>query len=121
MNKFIAKLIPIALLILFILVMTSGLFLSKYLASTQQLSNHLNNLERNITNNNWSLAQQQLAKSQKLWDSTSFWIHFSTTLNKLEQININLAQLKAALKTEDKKSALSTLAELQERWDYLIN
>ncbi|MGM0369571.1 MAG: DUF4363 family protein [Bacillota bacterium] len=121
MNKFIAKLIPISLLILFILIMNSGLFLSKHLASAQQLSNQLNNLEKNIINDNWSLAQQQLAKSQKLWNSTSFWIHFSSTLNKLEQTNINLVQLKVALKTEDKKLALSILAELQQRWHYLIN
>jgi hypothetical protein len=121
MNKFIAKLVPISLLILFILVMNSGLLLSKHLASAQQFYNHLNNIETNIINDNWSLAQQQFTKSQKLWDATSFWLHFSTTLNKLEQTNINLVQLKVALKTEDKKSALSILAELQQRWHYLIN
>lgn len=119
MRKFLTVSIPIATIALFICIMLSGSFLKKSFGKEGDFSEKLNGLMRNVSNNAWDEAGEELEDLTEIWKKIKSRVQFSSERNEINYINTNLARLRGAIQAEDKTNALMEVYETYNHWKTL--
>ena len=121
MSKAIYYAITVIILISFAFLMNSGDYLRKPFTNQDDVAACINNLEKNIMEENWEEANQNYTDLKKAWEKIVVRIQFSVEKDEINFIDVNLARLGGYLKTKGKKEALAELYEMEEHWNNLNN
>lgn len=121
MQKIIYYSITVMVLISFTFVMNSGDYLRKPFSKEDNVSLYINNLEKNIIQEDWEEANNDYKNLKKAWEKVVVRIQFSVEKDEINFIEVNLARLGGYLKTKDKDEAIAELYEMEEHWNNLNN
>lgn len=119
-NIFIKKIIyysiPVLTLILFIIIMTSGILLKNSMKSSQEINEYLSKIKTNIVDEEWDQAHKNFVKLKNMWDIVKKWIQFSVERDEFIRFDLALARLEGTIMARDKVSALIAINETTEIW-----
>lgn len=121
MRKFLLMAIPIAVLIIFILLMHSGSILKKPLGEDDDIPQSINDMIEVVNNESWQEADNELNDLIKAWDKVVRRVQFGSERDEINKFTTCLARLQGAVKAEDKASALMELYEAYNHWNELGN
>ncbi|MCY6355596.1 DUF4363 family protein [Clostridium sp. ZS2-4] len=119
MKKFLQYVFPIAIIIIFILVMLSGSYFKKPRNPSEDVIGYVTELLEDVQRDNWSNAEDNVTKLEVAWKKISRRIQFSVELVDIFDINNNIARLRGAVIAKDKTNAFMELYQIQENWDLL--
>ncbi|NLB88018.1 MAG: DUF4363 family protein [Syntrophomonadaceae bacterium] len=121
MQKFFYYLIAFTILLTFVAIMNSGDYLRKPTSNQDNVALHVNNIEKNILDENWEKVSHDYEQLKKSWEIVVKRIQFSVEKDEINYIKMNMARLGAYIKVEDQAGALAELYELEEHWNNLNN
>jgi len=107
--------ISIAAIVLIILIITFGLFTNYSLsASSKDIENYVVNIEGNIKNDNWVMADRELTNMEKEWSKIGkVW---SLLIDHVEIDNIDnaVSRLSTFIESKDTSQTLAEAATLKQ-------
>lgn len=115
-NKLVRLAIPVVLLLLFLAVMTSDLFLKRPFSEDDDVQLHIESLRWAVLDEQWAEAAASWDKLQSAWKLVAARVQFSAERSEMEGLSFALARLQGALLARDRSSALIELAEAEEHW-----
>jgi len=95
---------------------SSCALLTKTLDNSTGFSNHLNQLEINIRNEDWSNAKVSLETSKQTWKKLKPLIQIDIDHDYIKNIEDDFVELDAYLDTKDKSDSLASILLLQSTW-----
>jgi len=116
MNGFLGKAIPIALLALFVAVMTTGGILKQPMKQAEDVVQLIEQLEKDVLSQNWESASDHLEKTKKAWTKIVNRIQFSAERDEINELHKALERTGGFIKAEDKGGAMAELAEARNIW-----
>lgn len=116
MKKIFSFIVPGSVLILFLLIMNSGDFLKQSFSEKDDVKKYINELENDLTNDNWYDAKEKMDKLDRAWEIVENRIQFSVEKDKLEEFETTIYNLKSRIDIKDKKEALAQLDMVKYRW-----
>lgn len=119
MKKFLQYIFPISIIIIFLLVMLSGIYFKKPRNPSEDVVGYVTQLLEDVRSDNWINAEDNVIKLEAAWKKISRRIQFSVELVDIFDINNNIARLKGAITGKDKTNAFMELYEIQENWSLL--
>lgn len=117
--KFSLKLIPITMVGLFVIMMTSGSFLKKPLNDEDDVMLHIQQLKENVQNEQWEVASDHLEKTIQAWKKVVKRIQFSVERDEINSFRKTLERTKGFIKAEEKGGALAEIDEAHHIWTEL--
>lgn len=121
MRKFLVIGIPIVTIVLFLAVMLSGNYLKTTKVNNKNFTELVAIVEEDINNDRWEEAKLHSEELQETWDKLINRTQFSSERDEINQLNVCLARLKGAIKSNNKALAIDGLYEAYEHWDQLGN
>lgn len=109
-----------ALFVLIITVLTaicSCTLLVKPIDNNMHFSEKLEKLEGTIQNEDWKQAGYDLEETKKVWKKLKPMLQIDIDHDYVHEMEENLAELEAYIKTEEKPDALANLLLLKETWE----
>ena len=106
----------VMLFAIFIFVMNGGDLFKKPLGSGDNFMLYMNQLEENISANEWHTASINYENLHRAWKKIVPRIQYSVEKNEINAIDVNLARLKICVSNQDKTLALLELNEAREHW-----
>ncbi|HLR79768.1 MAG TPA: DUF4363 family protein [Bacillota bacterium] len=119
MKKIFFKLLPIVVIGLFILVMTTGAFLKKPLTGDDDVIHHIDNVQNSIHEDQWEKANEQLTQAEQAWKKIISRIQYSAERDEINTISKNIERARGYIDVQDKAGTLSELAEARFIWEEL--
>lgn len=119
MNKVYKYLVPAFIILVFIGVMTSHIFLKRPLGETDDVESFIAALRTDLVKEDWLNAEKHLSDLQRGWCIVVRRVQFSVERDEINLLNANLARISGFLLARDKAGALAELAEAEEHWNYL--
>lgn len=113
------KVIPTAVLLLFILIMNSGDYLKEIIGGGDNVSGYFSVLKRDIDSNQWTKAEADLDRMESTWRRVVKWIQFSEERDQINNFQHTAARLHGYILARDQAGAYAELEELKETWDDL--
>ena len=106
---------PLLLAIFFFIVIISGSLMSMYYISSQSevLQNQLVELEKHIDSENWDKATSLFNAFRQKWVKIDRRWSMLIDHYEIDYINMDLGELKAYIKAQDKTNALAKISSLQ--------
>ncbi|MCF8012163.1 MAG: DUF4363 family protein [Clostridiales bacterium] len=111
--------IPALVLLIFIFIMTGGMYFKEPLSGKDDFARHVEILERNLQEENWDKAGDNMQDLKTAWKNVIPRIQFSVERDKINEINISLARMEGAIEGKDRGGALSDLSEIKMYWNSL--
>lgn len=111
--------VPIILIIIFILIMNSGGFLKKPFGKKDNVVKYIEILKKDITNEKWEIANNDLDNLKTAWKIVSRRVQFSVERNEMIDIETSIARIKGNIVAKDKNGAIVEIEELKSHWDEL--
>ncbi len=109
----------VLLFTVFIFIMNGGDLFKKPLSSGDDFMLYMNQLEYNISVDEWQNASVNYAKLHRAWKKIVPRIQFSVEKDEINAIDVNLARLKSCISSQNKTLALLELNEAREHWHNL--
>ena len=106
----------VLLFAVFIFIMNSGDLFKKPLGSGDDFMLYMNQVEENISVNEWQTASINYDKLHRAWKKIVPRIQYSVEKDEINAIDVNLARLKICISSQDKTLALLELNEAREHW-----
>lgn len=106
----------VLLFALFIFIMNGGDLFKKPLGSGDDFMLYMNQLEYNISVDEWQTASATYEKLHRAWKKIVPRIQYSVEKDEINAIDVNLARLKSCITSQDKTLALLELNEAREHW-----
>ncbi len=103
----------------FLFIMNGGDLLKKPLVSGDDFMLYMNQLEDNISTNEWQTASINYEKLHRAWKKIVPRIQYSVEKDEINAIDVNFARLKICISNQDKTLALLELNEAREHWHEL--
>lgn len=119
MKKIKKYIIPAVVLILFTVIMTSGGFLKRPFSKTDDVSGCIEILKKDVMNENWKQAENDLEQLKIAWRTVGKRVQFSVERDEMNLINSNIARIEGALSVRDKSFIIIELSEIKEHWNEL--
>ncbi|SHJ13781.1 DUF4363 family protein [Lutispora thermophila] len=119
MRKFLVISIPICTIVIFILIMQSGIFLKYSSVGDDNIPKMIEKIMENISEEHWEEANKNTADLKEAWSKIVFRIQFSTERNEINDFSVSIARLEGAILARDKSSAFMELKEALQHWMYL--
>lgn len=116
MKKIFSFIVPGSVLILFLLIMNSGDFLKQSFSEKDDVKKYINELENDVTNDNWYDAKEKMDKLDSAWEIVENRIQFSVEKDRLEAFETTIYNLKSRIDIKDKKEALAQLDMAKYMW-----
>lgn len=86
----------------------------KYLeASSEEILRQLEEVEKQVTNEQWQEAQQSLTRIIADWNKTNKHWKYLIDHREIDEIEMTVARLKSACQTREQSDALAELSVLQ--------
>ncbi len=109
--------LPIIVIILFICIMLSGSFLKRPFSNRDNFIRHLDALNQSIEHKDWKSAKSNFKKVSRAWKLVALRVQFSEERDQMNEMDINLARIKGAIKVKDKNAAIIEINEAHEHWN----
>lgn len=119
MKKSVRIIIPIILLGLFILAMTTGGLLKKPMSDEDDLISFIEKTEKEVLNQDWEKASTHLDDAKKAWKKVVMRIQFSAERDEINELHKTLDRTKGFIEAKDKGGAMGELAEARNIWKEL--
>ncbi|MDW7674437.1 MAG: DUF4363 family protein [Bacillota bacterium] len=116
-KKAAAYLIPLLILIIFTLILTSGFFLKKTFEAGTTIPQTLEKLELIIVGESWGEAEVMVDSLQHQWDTLAPYLQISTTESDIKDFSKSITSLKGYIRGEELGSALAELGLLNYIWE----
>lgn len=111
--------VPALILALFIFIMNSD-FLFKRPIEGYCIENHLSIIEKDIKNDNWNAASDEIATMSKYLDKKVMpYIQFSDERDNMNSLEKNLREIRAGISTKNQTAALISLENIKYDWEDL--
>lgn len=121
MRKFLVVSIPIVTIVIFVAIMLSGNYLKNTRVHNKNFMELVNIVEEDISNDRWEEAKVHAEELQQVWDKLINRTQFSSERDEINELNVSLARLQGAIKSNNKALAIDGLYEAHEHWDQLGN
>jgi hypothetical protein len=109
--------LPMVVIVLFILIMLSGSLLKRPFSKSDDFIMHIDSLTQDIKNKDWKSAKTEMNKVDRAWKLVSIRVQFSEERDQMNEMDINLARIKGAIKVKDKNAAIIEISEAHEHWN----
>lgn len=119
MKKSVRIIIPIILLGLFILAMTTGGLLKKPMSDEDDLISFIEKTEKEVLNQDWKKASTHLSDAKKAWKKVVRRIQFSAERDEINELHKTLDRTRGFIEAKDKGGAMAELAEARNIWKEL--
>jgi hypothetical protein len=119
MRKIFVFAVPIALLIISILIMNSGIVLKHPMNQTDDFARYLTEVQGNVLAGQWDQASTNLRKLDHAWRQVINRIQFSIEKDEITRLSANLARMGGAIQAKDPGGAMIEIAEAREFWEEL--
>lgn len=106
------KRVIIACFLFFSLIIACFLSYNYITDKTHQLSEHLNNASKAVSEDNFSLANEQMKKVYNHWSDSSSYLSSLCRHNEIDDIERLFQRANQAVLNQDKNDALSQIREL---------
>ncbi len=119
MKKSVRIIIPIILLGIFILAMTTGGLLKKPMSDEDDLISFIEKTEKEVLNQDWKKASTHLSDAKKAWKKVVRRIQFSAERDEINELHKTLDRTRGFIEAKDKGGAMAELAEARNIWKEL--
>jgi len=115
-KRFLAILIPVALLTIFVLVMVSASYLKKPFGQDDNVPAIIEEIKTDVRSGDWSGAEDGADRLEKAWDIITKRVQFSAERDQLRDARTSIARLKGCIEAADSAGSLAELGEVKEHW-----
>jgi len=119
MKKTILITVSILMMVLYILIMSSGFLLKNPITEDDDVIKHIDLVQQSAIKNNWEESGIELEKAFKAWGKVKNRIQFSVERVFIEDIDEEFATLKGIIKAKDTNMAIITTEKIKTVWDEL--
>ncbi|NLY53036.1 MAG: DUF4363 family protein [Firmicutes bacterium] len=119
MKRWAKIVLPVMVLALFVLVMTSDTYLKRPRSYKDDVGLHIHNVRSAVLAEDWAQGQASLAELDQAWRLMLARLQFSVERDEIRKLTTSLARLRGALLAQDKSGALMELAEAEQHWQDL--
>lgn len=116
MKRWLKVMVPVVLMALFVLLMTSDWYCKRPRGEHDDVALHLSEVRNAVLVNDWAKAQADLERLQIAWNKIIRRVQFSVERDEIRLLTSSLARLGGALTAQDASGALIELAEAEEHW-----
>ena len=117
MKKAVLISIPVLLLGIFIAIMVSGTILKKPMSKKDNMPGYLELVALDIKSENWDKAMEDTKELENAWNRVVKRIQFSSEIDQIIPISINIARIKGAIESRNNSIGLVELSEAYTRWE----
>lgn len=118
-NKLLLYGLPCIILIISIIVMTTGGILKKPIGKDDDVTGYIHRIENNAKSDKWKEAEKNSAKLYSAWNKVAKRIQFSVERSDMSMMYVSISRIRGAVKAKDKNSAIIETSEALEHWDRL--
>lgn len=111
--------IPILVIGIFILSMTTGVILKKPFLGHDDVLHHVQVLKEDVRNEQWNRAEDHLKQAKKAWRTVSKRIQFSSEREEMRLISRIFVRIHGFIEAREKGSVLAEIEEIEYLWDEL--
>ena len=108
-----------AMIILFVAIMGSGLFLKEPLTKNDDVMERLELVEKSIDHKEWDKAEGQLTEGFKAWSKIKNRIQFSVEREFIVHMEHEFGTLRGAIKAQDEDNSIISIENMREIWENL--
>lgn len=119
MKKVLRIVVPIFMLLIFILVMTTGGIVKKPLNDSEDVVAYALAIRDNVAQAKWDNATENMTSLEEAWNKIRFRIQFSIEGNRMYEFEAILSQLKGAINARSEVMTIMQLESLMGEWDRL--
>lgn len=119
MRKVIWTLVPIMLLVISGLALSSTGYMKKPRGARDDFDAHLQSVRSGILNEEWDLAKAQLDATREAWWIVEGRLQLSCQHDELRDVAAALARLGGTILAQDSKAAIAAWVEALEEWDQI--
>lgn len=116
MRKILAYAVPILILLIFMLIMHSGLFLKEPLNQTDDFADYLDAVQDHVMAEQWAQAAANLRHLKNAWRQIINRVQFSVEKDEITRLSANLARMGGAITAQDQGGAMVEIGEAREFW-----
>ncbi|MBZ4687534.1 MAG: hypothetical protein PWQ96_913 [Clostridia bacterium] len=108
------------LIFLVVLIVAFGIFTSNFLTeTTKDITSNFDNVYTAINNENWKLAQQQIAHSEKLWNKHKKWWTVFIDHQEIDNIDMSFVRIGEYIKYHNKALSSGELVVLKQSFEHI--
>ena len=111
--------VPSAVILIFIAIMTTGGILKKPFSSKDDVKYYIERVKKDVTAEKWKDSSFELDKLKRAWKVVGNRVQFSVERDEMVAISRNIAKIRGCIEAKDKNSAIIEISELAENWDDL--
>ncbi|HWQ71722.1 MAG TPA: DUF4363 family protein [Desulfitobacteriaceae bacterium] len=109
-------------IIIFILIISGSAASYNYINSTSRnLVAQLENAEKAIQDQQWTLAREQLEQTENNWDKTKYWWTILLNHHEIDNIELSSQRLKQYLINQDKTLSLAEISALEMLFEHIAD
>lgn len=116
MRRFLVRLIPIAALSLFVLIMLSGTYMKKPRSESENIDKFINNTISYVKSEEWNKASKEADKLELAWNKVLKRVQFSSELDQINYLSESISKAKGGIDAKDRGISLSNLIVFYEKW-----
>ena len=116
MKKAAAILIPVLLLAVFVMIMTSASFLKKPFETKDDVLAIIDEIKSEAVSGDWSGAKDGAKQLEEAWKIVTKRVQFSAARDEIRDGKSSIARMKGYIEANDKAGTLSELGEVKEHW-----
>lgn len=112
----------ITTIIILFLIISGSVTSYNYISSTSRnLVSQLENAEKAIQNQKWTVAQEQLEQTQTSWHKTKYWWTILLNHHEIDNIELSSQRLEQYLMTQDKTLSLAEISALVMLYEHIAD
>ncbi len=119
MERWLKTLLPLAVLLLFALLMTSDWYWKQPRGPHNDVALHIERLRAAVLAEDWQQAEAAWQQLDAAWRYMIKRLQFSVERDEIRGLTLSLARLRGALQAADRNGALIELAAAEEHWQDL--
>jgi len=116
MKKIKSYIIPVAAILIFIAIMTTGGVLKKPFGKKDDVDKFIATLKKDVMNQEWDKADVDLKQLEAAWRIVEKRVQFSVERDEMIAIDTSIARIEGAVLVHDKNQAITEISEAAEHW-----
>ena len=116
MKKIISLSIPIAIIVLFNLIMISGTYLKQPFGEKDDVLAILEDIKKDINDEDWDSANAGAFRLETAWNIITGRVQFSTERDELVEGKTSIESMKGYIEANDKAGSFAEIYEIAEHW-----
>lgn len=121
MRKIKEVIVPIMILSLFIILMTSGGWIKQPFSEKDDVMRFVELIQVDIDVSDWNMAMTHMNQLNRAWQIVLSRLQFVSEQDRIYALESDLAILTGAIKAHDQESAIIGIETLRNNWDHVEN